>query len=216
MEYNTSRSRMYISEYGRNVQKMVDHLLSISDKEERTRKANLVVGVMGNLNPQLRDSVDWKHKLWDHIHIISDFKLDVDAPYPVPSPEEVMRKPERLNYPETRIRYRFYGKNIEKMIERAREMEEGPTKKYFINIIGSFMRAACRQWNDEVLPDEAVINHMAELSQGKIQLEAEEGAHDFSLGDKGQRTSKPFYKNKNQFNRNKGNKFHNNRNRNRK
>jgi hypothetical protein len=220
MEYNTSRNKMQISEYGRNIQEMVAHLLTISDREERTRKANLVVGVMGMLNPYLRESADWKNKLWDHIHIISDYQLDVDAPFPVPEREVMTRKPDRLNYPSSRIRYRFYGKNIERMIGKATEMEEGPTKKMFINIIGSFMRTACRQWNDEVLPDEAVINHMEELSQGRIRLEAEEGAHDFGLGDKGTGPrNRAFQKpNNNKFNRNQfnRNKFRNNPNRNRK
>ncbi|MFA7379253.1 MAG: DUF4290 domain-containing protein [Bacteroidia bacterium] len=216
MEYNTSRPHMQISEYGRNVQSMVEHLLTITDREERNRKANLIVNIMGFLNPQMRDSVDWKHKLWDHLHIISDFKLDVDAPYAPPAPEQIAKRPEPLGYPDNKILFRYYGKTVEKLIHKATEMEDGPTKVLFINLIGSFMRTACRQWNDEALPDEAVISHLEYLSEGKIKLQLEEGVHDFGRGDKLQsRSRQQFQQTPNRNNKNRNNKFRPNNNNNR-
>lgn len=213
MEYNTTRPRMHISEYGRNVQGMVEHLLTITDREERTRKAHLIVNIMGFLNPQMKDSVDWKHKLWDHIHIISNYQLDVDAPFPKPAPEEALKRPQPLGYPENKIRFRYYGKTVEKLILKATEMEDGPTKVLFINLIGSFMRTACRQWNDEALPDEAVISHLEYLSDGKIKLQLEEGVHDFGRGDKLQsRSRQQFQQTGNRNNKKHKNKFRKNKN----
>jgi hypothetical protein len=170
VEYNTQRDKLLISEYGRNIQKMVDFAMAEPSRERRTVLAHALITLMGNLNPQLRDVADYKHKLWDHLFIISDFKLDVDCPYPLPTRESVFRKPDSLEYPQSRIRFRFYGKNIVKMIETATRMEDGPMKTTFINLIGSFMKAACKNWNAETLSDEEILAHLEMLSDGKIQV----------------------------------------------
>jgi hypothetical protein len=170
VEYNTQRGHLLIPEYGRNIQKMVDFALAEPDRERRTVLAHALITLMGNLNPQLRDVADYKHKLWDHLFIISDFKLDVDCPYPLPTRESVFRKPDALEYPQSKIRFRFYGKNIVKMIETATLMEDGPMKTTFINLIGSFMKAACKNWNAETLSDEEILAHLEMLSDGKIQV----------------------------------------------
>ena len=125
-DYNSTRSKLILSEYGRNVQNMVKYIVALPTKEERNRYAQVVIDLMGFLNPHLRDVADFKHKLWDHLHIISDFKIDVDSPYPKPSPEAIHMKPEPLRYPHQRIKYKHYGKTIELMIEKAKSIEELP------------------------------------------------------------------------------------------
>ena len=112
LEYNSERSKLIIPEYGRHIQKLVNHCVSLDTKEERNTMAKAIIDVMGNLQPHLRDVPDFKHKLWDQLHIMSDFKLDADSPYEKPSKEELQEKPERLPYPKSANKYRFYGNNI--------------------------------------------------------------------------------------------------------
>ena len=112
LEYNTERGKLLISEYGRSIQKMIEVAVAEPNKEKRQSIANEIIRLMGQLNPHLRDVVDYKHKLWDHLFVMSDFKLDVDSPYPMPTKESLLQKPDALNYPQSRIKYRFYGKNI--------------------------------------------------------------------------------------------------------
>lgn len=201
VEYNTQREHMMISEYGRNIQKMVNFAMAEPDRERRTVLANALIALMGNLNPQLRDVADYKHKLWDHLFIISDFKLDVDCPYPLPTKESVFRKPDLLDYPQNKIRFRFYGKNIVKMIQAATELEEGPMKTTFINLIGSFMKNACKSWNAETLSDEEILAHLEMLSDGKIRVEDNENV-DFRTANFGNNQTQ----NRNNNNRNFKNK----------
>jgi len=118
-DYNTRRPKMVIPEYGRNIQKMIDHAMTVENKEERNKIANAIISVMGQLNPHLRDIADFKHKLWDHLFIISDFKLDVDSPYPLPDREAIAKKPVKLAYPENNIKFKHYRKTIETLINQA-------------------------------------------------------------------------------------------------
>ena len=127
-DYNTRRPKMVIPEYGRNIQKMIDHAMTVENKEERNKIANAIISVMGQLNPHLRDIADFKHKLWDHLFIISDFKLDVDSPYPLPDREAIAKKPEKLAYPENNIKFKHYGKTIENLIDQAILIEEKEEK----------------------------------------------------------------------------------------
>lgn len=211
VEYNTQREHLMISEYGRNIQKMVNFAMAEPSRERRTVLANALISLMGSLNPQLRDVADYKHKLWDHLFIISDFKLDVDCPYPLPTKESVFRKPDLLDYPQSRIRFRFYGKNIVKMIQAATELEDGSMKTTFINLIGSFMKNACKSWNAETLSDEEILAHLEMLSEGKIRAEDNENVEfrteNFS--------SNPNNNNNNRNNRNFKNRNNNNNNRHR-
>lgn len=170
LEYNTERNHLNISEYGRNIQKMVEYAMKEDNREKRNRMAQALIALMGNLNPHLRDIADYKHKLWDHLFVISDFRLDVDSPYPIPTRDTITRKPDSLPYPQNRIRFRFYGKNVEMMIRKATEMEDGPVKTAYINMIGTFMKNACRNWNDEMLSDEQIFMHLEMLSGGEIKL----------------------------------------------
>ena len=127
-DYNTSRSKLILPEYGRNIQKMVEYIMTVEDREERNKLAHAVIIIMGNMNPHLRDINDFKHKLWDHLAIMSDFKLDIDYPYEIPKPEEFMGKPRRVYYNNNDIRYRHYGRVIEMMIEEASKFPEGEEK----------------------------------------------------------------------------------------
>ncbi len=124
-DYNTARKKLILPEYGRNIQKMVDHILTIEDREERNKAARTIIGIMGNLNPHLRDINDFKHKLWDHLAIIADFKLDIDAPYELPTQELLEERPKKIDYNQKSIRFKHYGHSIALMIEKAVEMEEG-------------------------------------------------------------------------------------------
>jgi len=134
-DYNTQLEPMVISEYGRSVQNMVDHLMTIEDREQRNRMARTIVQVMINLNPLVKDLDNYKNKLWDHLIILSDYKLDVDSPYPRPKREVIDQKPERVPYKDTLIKFRFYGRNLQQMCEQAADMEESVVKKAFINYI---------------------------------------------------------------------------------
>jgi hypothetical protein len=155
-DYNTQRYRLIMPEYGRNVQKMVDHVVSIEDKEERNRAAQALVGVMGNLAPHLRDVNDFKHKLWDHLAIISEFKLEIDAPYPLPTIEKLTEKPRRVPYNQKDIKYKHYGKLLNDMILKASEMEDTPEKKVLIEMLANLLKKFYLIWNREAVTDQAM------------------------------------------------------------
>ena len=170
-DYNSTRGILILSEYGRNVQNMVAYICTLPTKEERNRYAQVVIDLMGFLNPHLRDVADFKHKLWDHLHIISDFKIDVDSPYPIPVPGAIRKKPETLAYPQHRIRYKHYGKTVEKMIAKALELEDPNQKQQMTKSIANFMKMAYVTWNKDSVSDEKIIDDLKELSNGALQVD---------------------------------------------
>jgi len=170
-DYNSTRNKLILSEYGRNVQNMVKYIVALPTKEERNKYAQVVIDLMGFLNPHLRDVADFKHKLWDHLHIISDFKIDVDSPYPKPLPEAIHMKPEPLKYPHQRIRYKHYGKTIEMMIEKAKSIEDPDRRRHMVQAIANFMKMAYVQWNKDSVTDESILNDLYNLSGGQLKLE---------------------------------------------
>jgi hypothetical protein len=170
-DYNSTRSKLLLTEYGRNVQNMVKYIVALPTKEERNRYANVVIDLMGFLNPHLRDVADFKHKLWDHLHIMSDYKIDVDSPYPLPSPEAIHIKPEPLGYPNKRIRFKHYGKTIELMIAKAKAIEEPARRQHMVQAIANFMKMAYVQWNKDSVTDESILLDLRELSNGELKLE---------------------------------------------
>jgi hypothetical protein len=170
IEYNTERVHLIIPEYGRHIQKMVDHAISIEDKEERNKCAKSIISVMGNLNPHLRDVPDFQHKLWDQLFIISDFKLDVDSPFTKPSKEELTEPPEPLEYPQNHPKYRFYGNNIKRMIDVANKWEDGDMKEGLVMTIANHMKKCFLNWNKDTVEDLVIFNHLYELSDGKIDI----------------------------------------------
>jgi hypothetical protein len=170
-DYNSTRSKLLLTEYGRNVQNMVKYIVALPTKEERNRYAAVVIELMGFLNPHLRDVADFKHKLWDHLHIISNYELDVDSPYPKPLPEAIYLKPEPLRYPNQRIRYKHYGKTIELMIEKAKSIEEPERKRHMVQSIANFMKMAYVQWNKDSVSDESILADLVALSRGELQVD---------------------------------------------
>jgi hypothetical protein len=170
-DYNSTRSKLILSEYGRNVQNMVKYIVALPTKEERNRYAQVVIDLMGFLNPHLRDVADFKHKLWDHLHIISDFQIDVDAPYPKPAPDAIHLKPEPLKYPHQRIKYKHYGKTIELMMDKAKTIEEPERKQHMVQAIANFMKMAYVQWNKDSVADESILADLKAMSGGELMLE---------------------------------------------
>jgi hypothetical protein len=170
MEYNTSRDKLNISEYGRNIQKMIEFTMSVEDREKRNQLAKTIIAVMGQLNPHLRDVTDFKHKLWDHLFIMSDFKLDVDSPFPIPSPETLKNKPERIKYPSNHILFRYYGRNIELIINKATELPEGPEREAATETIANHLKKSYLKWNRDSVTDEVIAEHLSILSDGKLIL----------------------------------------------
>jgi hypothetical protein len=170
-DYNSTRGKLILSEYGRNVQNMVAYICTLPTKEERNRYAQVVIDLMGFLNPHLRDVADFKHKLWDHLHIISDFKIDVDSPYPLPVPGAIRSKPEPLAYPQHRIRYKHYGKTVEKMIAKALELEDETQKQQMSQSIANFMKMAYVTWNKDSVADDKILDDLKEFSNGELTLD---------------------------------------------
>jgi hypothetical protein len=169
-DYNTQRKRMALPEYGRNVQKMVDHIKTIEDRDERNRAAKTIIQIMGNLNTNIRDIGDFKHKLWDHLSLIANFELDIDSPYPVPEPSKFVEKPKQVPYRQGEIRYLHYGRIIELMIAAASEMEDGEEKEYFTTLIVNQMKKSYITWNRGQVADEVIIADMKLLSRGKLKM----------------------------------------------
>ena len=170
-KYNSQLKKLALPEYGRNIQQMVYHCCTIEDREERTRCAYSIVKTMGNLFPQLRDEPDYKHKLWDHLAIMSDFKLDIDFPYEVVKEENLETKPEFMGYQLESIKFRHYGKIIEKMIERACEYPEGEEKDALVMLIANHMKKLIFQINKEDVDDLKIFKDLTFYSRGKIQLD---------------------------------------------
>ena len=179
MEYNTQRKKMELPEYGRSVQNMVDHALTIEDREERQRCANTIVNIMGGMFPHLRDVPDFKHKLWDHLAIMADFKLDIDYPFEIVKKEDLVVKPEQLEYPNGDFRYRHYGRFLEGMVKKAVEVEDEEEKKQLINLLAIQMKKDLNNWNKEGIEDQKIVDDLREYSNGAIDLKVE----DLRLGE---------------------------------
>ena len=179
MEYNTQRKKMELPEYGRSVQNMVDHALTIEDREERQRCANTIINIMGGMFPHLRDVPDFKHKLWDHLAIMADFKLDIDYPFEIVKKEDLVVKPEQLAYPNAGFRYRHYGRFLEAMVKKAVEIENEEEKLQLINLLAIQMKKDLNNWNKEGIEDQKIVNDLREYSNGTIDLKVE----DLRLGE---------------------------------
>jgi hypothetical protein len=170
LEYNSERPHLMIPEYGRHLQKLINQAVAVEDRVERNKMAKYIIQVMGNLNPHLRDVLDFQHKLWDQLFVMSDFKLDVDSPYPILSREVLQMKPDKLAYPQAFPKYRFYGNNIKYMIDVANKWEEGDLKSALIKVIANHMKKSYLSWNKDTVKDDVIFEHLYELSDGKINL----------------------------------------------
>ena len=168
--YNTERVRLYIPEYGRNVQKMVDYLKTIEDREKRNEQARAVIKVMEIIYPAVHLQDNYEQKLWDHLHIISGFTLDVDSPYPAPAPESLNDKPQMVPINKKPVKATHYGRNIENIIELIAETEEGDSKTAMIRALGVYMRQQYLIWNKDTVSDETILQDIVKLSDNRIQI----------------------------------------------
>jgi len=172
LQYNTKRTQLIIPEYGRHIHKMISLAKAETDREERNKKAKAIIGVMGNLNPHLRDVPDFQHKLWDQFFIMAEFDIDVESPFERPQKELLEMKPEKLAYPQNHPKYRFYGSNIKRMIDVAIQWDEGELKDVLVFTIANHMKKNFLSWNKDTVEDVVILAHLEELSEGKLKVAA--------------------------------------------
>ncbi|CAG5087015.1 DUF4290 domain-containing protein [Parvicella tangerina] len=196
LSYNTERDDMVIPEYGRNVQNMIAVAKSIDDKEERNRCAQAIIKVMGQLNPHLRDVEDFNHKLWAHLFIMSNFELDVDSPYPIPSKESFTSKPALMDYPQRRIKYGHYGKIAEDWIKAASEMKDGEEKDALVLRLANMLKASYLIWNKDAVENSVIVKNLQEMSNGSLTISEEKLAETSDLLKNFKRSSKGGNNNK--------------------
>src|SRR5215213_3217408 len=170
MEYNTIRNHLTMREYGRHIQKMIEHLLTIEDKERRQRNAQALIELMGFLNPHLKNVEDFRHKLWDHLFYISDFKLDVESPYPIPQKETYKAKPQPIPYPKRHPKFSHLGKNLELVINKALKEEDAAKRQGFANAIAYYMKLAYNNWHKDVVHDDAIQSELASITEGQLEF----------------------------------------------
>jgi len=171
MEYNTTRGPLMLPEYGRNVQNMIHHAMDLRDRDERNRAAQAIIEVMGQLNPHLRDVDDFRHKLWTHLFVMSDFKLDVDSPYEIPKAEELAEKPGIMEYPSSTIRFGHYGKYTQKILENGHDMENMDERKYLTKSMANFMKYQFLAHNNAAVENSVIANQLKELAKGALEVE---------------------------------------------
>lgn len=184
MNYNSSRNKLIMKEYGRHVQRIVENCMKEPDREKRNQFAREIVDLMGQLSPHLRNVEDFKHKLWDHLFIMSDYKLDVDSPYPIKKREEIEKRPERLPYPQSRIRFKHYGKNVEALVSKAIATEDPDKKEAFTAVIGNFMKLVYQNWSKENVNDETIKNDLRLLSNGALEVPENEDLNSLARANK--------------------------------
>lgn len=177
-EYNTSRPGIKLKEYGRNVQKLVDYIRTIPDKEKRTELAHTLIELIKQLTPSLKDQPENPQRLWDDLYIIADFNLDVNNPYPVPEPEVLFKKPMRVAYPQSEVRYKHYGKNIERLVKEAMKLEDQQEREEAVIYLGKLMKTFYGNWNKETLDDSVIIKDIQLLSAGKLTMNIEKVRED--------------------------------------
>lgn len=213
MEYNTLRTQLIIPEYGRHIQEMVNHCKTITDETERNGFAEIIIEVMGELNPHLRDVPDFQHKLWDQLFIMAEFDLDVKSPYPIPTKKDTVNsKPNKVAYPQSIYKYRYYGNNIRKMIDVAVTWEEGEKREGLYFAIANHMKKCYLLWNKDTVDDQVIFNHLYELSDGKIDLRK---VDDHLVSPERLNNNNTNYSNTNQNNRSHQNNNRNHQNNNR-
>jgi len=174
MEYNSQREHLPIPEYGRNLQKMVDFTRTVEDRDKRTQIAFIIVDIMAQMHTASKETQDFRHKLWDHLHIMADFQLEVDSPFPEPDSEVLAQRPKKLGYPKGGIRFHHYGRNIQMIIQKALEYEDGPEKEALVKTIANHLKKSYLIWNRDSVDDVVITQHLAELSKNGLQLSADD------------------------------------------
>ena len=216
MEYNTTRNHLIMREYGRHIQKMIEYLVTLEDKEKRQRNAHAVIELMGFLNPHLKNVEDFRHKLWDHLFLISDFKLEVSSPYPIPTRETLRARPKPLKYPKRYPKFSHLGKNLEIVINKALAEENPEKRNGFANAVAYYMKLAYNNWHKEVVHDDAIQSELSVLSKGQLEFTNTPHVKEFRPGSENNRDRGygDYRNNRNQkFKRNGGGGNNNNNNR---
>ena len=191
LTYNSQLKKLVLPEYGRNIQQMVDYCCTIDDRDERNKCARCIINTMSNLFPQLNQEADFMHKLWDHLAIMSDFKLDIDYPYEVVKPENLATKPQPVGYKLESIKMRHYGKIVDQMIQRACEYPDGDEKDALVMLIANHMKKLIYQINNEDVEDAKIFKDLEFFSKGKIKIDpATHSLHEFKIAPVQQQSSK--------------------------
>ncbi|MFN8311031.1 MAG: DUF4290 domain-containing protein [Chitinophagales bacterium] len=194
MEYNTNRERMNLREYGRHIKRIVENCVQIEDREKRNKMALEIIELMGQLNPHLRNVEDFRSKLWDHLFMISEFKLDVDSPYPKTKKQQIIEAPEPLPYPQTTIRHRHYGKLVEHLVDKAKSEEDPEKRAAFAQCIGNYMKLTYQNWNKENTNDEIIKSDLRILSKGELSLSVEDNISALTRNSGGINNNNPNFK----------------------
>lgn len=190
--YNSSRNLLQMKEYGRNIQNLVQYAITVQDETVRNQLVSDIIDLMGTLNPNLRNVEDYRHKLWDHLFMISDFKLTAESPYPIPTRELLTRRTMELEYPRENVKFRHYGRYVESMIEKAKGIEDPEKKKEFVEIIGNYMKLVYQNWNRENVTDDIIKNDLRFLSNNMLSLDDESNLD--SLSRSSRRSTQPQQK----------------------
>jgi hypothetical protein len=218
MEYNTTRNHLIMREYGRHIQRMIEYLVTIEDREKRERNAQAVIELMGFLNPHLKNVEDFRHKLWDHLFLISDFKLDVSSPYPIPTRETLKRKPDVLPYPKRYPKHSHLGKNLELIIEKALHEENPEKRDGLANAIAYYMKLAYNNWHKETVHDDAIQSELSAITNGQLEFTNMSFVRSYRPSDNRERSgngygdyrnkrNQKFQRNNNNRNNDRGGKF---------
>jgi hypothetical protein len=194
-KYNTQSENLIISEYGRSFQNYVNYVCSVEPKEKRTKMADTLISVMEILNPTVKNQSDYKQKLWDHLHIIANFNLNVDSPFPVPEKTKIHQKPEKIEYSNQPIKFRFYGRNLQMMVNKATALGDEDLQKEFLNLLASFMTNSSKNWNNENLSNSQLADHLEVLSNKKLKVTPEQ----LEITLEQQQAKKKFFKPNNKF-----------------
>ena len=170
MEYNSTRDKLLIPEYGRNLQKMVEYTMNIKDRVERNNTAYAIVDIMASISNTPKNSEEERRKLWDQLYALSDYKIDIDGEFPPTDPDIKVKKPEKLKYPDRKIKYKHYGKSIENLIKAAIEKEEGEEKTALVETIANMMKKYYLAWNRDTVKNDMLREQLIELSNGELKL----------------------------------------------
>lgn len=207
MDYNTNRGKLVMKEYGRYIQRIVQNCMQEKDRDRRNQFAKEIIELMGQLNPHLRNVEDFRHKLWDHLFIMSDYQLDVDSPYPIKKREEIEKKPGKLPYPQSKIKYKHYGKHVESLIDKAKNTEDPDKKKEFTNCIGNFMKLVYDNWSNEDINDDTIKNDLRMLSKGELNVSEGQDLGTLSRANRSREKSRENKNQKKGNGKNKNKKF---------
>lgn len=204
IEYNTQLEPIRLPEYGRIIQKMVEYCMSIEDRNKRNECAKMIVKVMAQINPNVNNVQNYEQKLWDHLFIISDFKLDIDSPYPKPNPHIIQEKPDPMTYVSNQINYQYYGKNVENIIKALDKVDNPEEREYYILVTANYMKKLQNMWNKEAnIKDEVIFDHLKKISEGKINLDSNIVQLDKDARMSKKKIYKPRYQQKGRYNNGK-------------